>query len=78
MDITTEEVRAIIRHYVNSRIADPQEADRMYCNILAELIMIYRLGLTIGVNLNPLQAMEVILMARREQIQEARDEQREL
>ena len=78
MDITTEEVRLIIRQYVNSRIADPQEADRMYCNILAELIMIHRLGLTIGLNLNPLQAMEIIIMARREQIQEARDEQREL
>ena len=78
MDITTEEVRLIIRQYVNSRITDPQEAVRMYCNILAELIMIHRLGLTIGLNLNPLQAMEIIIMARREQIQEARDEQREL
>ena len=78
MSITPEEVRLIIRQYVNSRITGPQEADRMYCNSLAELIMIHRLGLRIGLNLNPLQAIEVIIMARREQIQETRNEQREL
>ena len=78
MCITPAEVSLIIRQHVNSMIADPQEAERMYCNILTELIMIHRLGLRIGLNLNPLQAIEVIILARRDQIQEANNEHREL